>query len=94
MDTWVVRNAFGRQSASFEADMIIPAIDAKPFHTIFIRAPYIEKVGDSVNVLLTYQEKILFAEQGNILAAAFHPELTDDPHIHEYFLRKIRGNLL
>ncbi|MDR3366855.1 MAG: pyridoxal 5'-phosphate synthase glutaminase subunit PdxT [Prevotellaceae bacterium] len=93
MDTWVVRNAFGRQPASFEADMVIPAIDSKPFHAVFIRAPYIEKVGDSVKILLTYQEKILFAEQGNILAAAFHPELTDDTRIHEYFLRKIRNSL-
>jgi 5'-phosphate synthase pdxT subunit len=89
MDTWVVRNAFGRQSSSFEADMIIPVIDDKPFHTVFIRAPYIEKVGDNVKVLLTDQEKILFAEQDNILVAAFHPELTDDTRIHEYFLSKI-----
>jgi 5'-phosphate synthase pdxT subunit len=60
-----------------------------PFHTIFIRAPYIDKVGDNVKVLLTYQDKILFAEQNNFIAAAFHPELTDDTRVHEYFLNKI-----
>jgi 5'-phosphate synthase pdxT subunit len=86
MDTYVERNAFGRQLASFEADMPIPALGGNPFHTIFIRAPYIEKVGDEVTVLLRDGEKILFARQGNLLAAAFHPELTDDTRIHEYFL--------
>jgi 5'-phosphate synthase pdxT subunit len=90
MDTCVERNAFGRQLASFEADMIIPALGYTPFHTVFIRAPYIEKVGDNVKVLLSYQDKILFAEQDNFLAAAFHPELTDDTRIHEYFLSKIQ----
>jgi 5'-phosphate synthase pdxT subunit len=87
MDVCVERNAFGRQLDSFEADMHIPAIGEKPFHTIFIRAPYIDHAGEGVDVLLRHQDKILFARQGNLLAAAFHPELTDDPRIHEYFLR-------
>lgn len=86
MDTWVERNAFGRQQASFEADMPIPALGGRPFHAIFIRAPYIAKVGNAVTVLLRHEEKILFARQGNLLAAAFHPELTDDTRIHEYFM--------
>ncbi|MDR3189434.1 MAG: pyridoxal 5'-phosphate synthase glutaminase subunit PdxT [Prevotellaceae bacterium] len=86
MNACVERNAFGRQLASFEADMPIPALGGKPFHTIFIRAPYIEKVGEEVTVLLRHEGKILFARQGNLLAAAFHPELTDDTRIHEYFL--------
>ncbi|MDR0712543.1 MAG: pyridoxal 5'-phosphate synthase glutaminase subunit PdxT [Prevotellaceae bacterium] len=86
MDTYVERNAFGRQPASFEADMPIPALGGEPFHTIFIRAPYIEKASNEVTVLLSHEEKILFARQGNLLAAAFHPELTDDTRIHEYFL--------
>jgi 5'-phosphate synthase pdxT subunit len=89
MDTCVERNAFGRQLASFEADMAIPVLGETPFHTIFIRAPYIDKIEAGVTVLLTYQDKILFAEQDNFLAAAFHPELTDDTRVHEYFLRKI-----
>jgi 5'-phosphate synthase pdxT subunit len=89
MDTYVERNAFGRQLASFEADMSVPALGKTPFNTIFIRAPYIDKADDNVNVLLSYQDKILFAEQDNFLAAAFHPELTDDTRVHEYFLNKI-----
>jgi 5'-phosphate synthase pdxT subunit len=89
MDTHVERNAFGRQLASFEADMPIPVLGDTPFHTIFIRAPYIDSIGGNVRVLLPYQDKILFAEQDNFLAAAFHPELTDDARVHEYFLSKI-----
>jgi 5'-phosphate synthase pdxT subunit len=89
MDTYVERNAFGRQLASFEADMTIPVLGDMPFHTIFIRAPYIDKVESNVKILLSLQNKILFAEQDKILVAAFHPELTDDVRIHEYFLKKI-----
>jgi 5'-phosphate synthase pdxT subunit len=87
MDTYVERNAFGRQLASFEADMPIPALGSKPYHTIFIRAPYIQKAEEGVTALLTHGGKILFAQQGNLLAAAFHPELTNDTRVHEYFLR-------
>jgi 5'-phosphate synthase pdxT subunit len=92
MDTYVERNAFGRQLASFEADMHISVLGNIPFHTVFIRAPYIDRVEDSVKILLSYQGKILFAEQNNFLAAAFHPELTDDTRIHEYFLQRISAN--
>jgi 5'-phosphate synthase pdxT subunit len=88
MDTYVERNAFGRQLASFEADMPIPALGDAPFHTVFIRAPYIDKVDDGVKTLLSYENKMLFAEQDNFLAAAFHPELTDDTRVHAYFLTK------
>ncbi|MDR2085885.1 MAG: pyridoxal 5'-phosphate synthase glutaminase subunit PdxT [Dysgonamonadaceae bacterium] len=91
MDTYVERNAFGRQLASFEADMSIPVLGDKPFHTVFIRAPYINKVGDNVKVLLSDEGKVLFAEQDNLLAVAFHPELTDDTRVHEYFLNKINN---
>ena len=90
MDTQVERNAFGRQLASFEADMPIPVLGEKPFHTIYIRAPYIDKIENSAKALLELDGKILLAEQDNLLAAAFHPELTDDTRIHEYFLKKIR----
>jgi 5'-phosphate synthase pdxT subunit len=91
MDTHVERNAFGRQLSSFEADMPIPVLGATPYHTVFIRAPYIDKADRDVTVLLRYQDKILFAEQGNLLAAAFHPELTDDTRVHEYFLHHTKG---
>lgn len=90
MDIQVERNAFGRQLASFEADMQIPVLGTAPFHTVFIRAPYIEKVGETVTVLLEYEGKILMAEQANFLVAAFHPELTDDTRLHAYFLEKCK----
>jgi 5'-phosphate synthase pdxT subunit len=90
MDISVERNAFGRQSASFEADMTIPALGDTPFHTVFIRAPHISKAGKGVSTLLAGEDgKILFAEQRNLLAASFHPELTDDLRVHEYFVGKI-----
>jgi 5'-phosphate synthase pdxT subunit len=88
MDIYVERNAFGRQLASFEADMHIPVLGDMTFHTVFIRAPYIDRAENNVNVLLSYQDKILFAEQDNFLAVAFHPELTNDSRVHEYFLNK------
>jgi 5'-phosphate synthase pdxT subunit len=90
MDTYVERNAFGRQLASFEAGMSIPVLGEEPFHTVFIRAPYIDRVDAGVRVLLGYEDKILFVEQENFLATAFHPELTQDTRIHEYFIRLIR----
>jgi 5'-phosphate synthase pdxT subunit len=90
MDTHVERNAFGRQLASFEAMVHIPCLGEEPFHTVFIRAPYIDKVGEGVKVLWEYEGKILFAEQDNFLVAAFHPELTEDTRVHEYFLNKIK----
>ncbi|MBN1462352.1 MAG: pyridoxal 5'-phosphate synthase glutaminase subunit PdxT [Paludibacteraceae bacterium] len=90
MDMHVERNAFGRQLASFEADMQIPVLGTEPFHTVFIRAPYIEKVGETVTVLLEHEGKILMAEQANFLVAAFHPELTDDTRLHGYFMKKCK----
>lgn len=92
VDMHVERNAFGRQLASFEADMPIPILGVEPFHTVFIRAPYIDKVGEGVKVLLSLEEKILLAEQDNFLVAAFHPELTDDTRLHAYFLKMCKEN--
>lgn len=86
MDITVERNAFGRQVDSFEADLTVPAIGEHPFRAVFIRAPYILSVGSSVEVLASFKDKIVFARQGRLLAAAFHPELTKDKRIHRYFL--------
>jgi 5'-phosphate synthase pdxT subunit len=86
MDITVERNAFGRQIASFETDMAIPEIGQPAFHAVFIRAPFITRVGTGVKVLARLDEKILLAQQGNLLAAAFHPELTADMRIHRHFL--------
>ncbi|OGO38861.1 MAG: glutamine amidotransferase subunit PdxT [Chloroflexi bacterium RBG_16_57_11] len=92
MDIKVARNAFGRQVNSFEADLDVPALKAatglkKPYHAVFIRAPMIESVNGEAKVLASLPDKrIVAAQQGHLLATAFHPELTDDTRFHEYFL--------
>ncbi|WP_062309457.1 pyridoxal 5'-phosphate synthase glutaminase subunit PdxT [Alicyclobacillus sendaiensis] len=86
MDVTVRRNSFGRQRESFEADIDIPAIGAPPFPAVFIRAPHIVSVGEGVEVLATYEDRIVAVRQGNLLATSFHPELTDDYRLHQYFL--------
>ncbi len=88
MDICVERNAFGRQVDSFEASLDIPVIGRQPFRAVFIRAPYILETSSGVEVLARFQEKIVFARQGRLLAAAFHPELTGDLRVHQYFLEK------
>jgi 5'-phosphate synthase pdxT subunit len=90
MDITVVRNGFGRQVDSFEADLEIAALGLKPFRGVFIRAPYIEKVSPNIGILASLEEKIVFARQGNFLACSFHPELTDDTRVHQYFLEMVR----
>jgi pyridoxal 5'-phosphate synthase pdxT subunit len=89
MDITVSRNAFGRQVASFEADLLIPAIgdETTPYHAVFIRAPLIESVGAGVETLAQLPNgSIVAARQGRLLATSFHPELTDDDRFHRYFL--------
>lgn len=88
MDIKVKRNAFGRQIASFEADLKISNWE-KPFPGVFIRAPWIEEVGEDVKILAKYNEKIVMTQQNNMLVAAFHPELTNDLRVHKYFLNDI-----
>lgn len=89
MDTKVDRNAFGRQRDSFESALRIPRIPNGPFNAVFIRAPAIVSAGEAVEVLAKLDDVIVAARQGNILALAFHPELTDDTRIHEYFLEMV-----
>jgi len=86
MDTAIDRNAFGRQRESFESPLSLPFIEGGPFNAVFIRAPAIVSAGDGVEVLARLDEFIVAARQGNIVALAFHPELTDDARIHEYFM--------
>jgi 5'-phosphate synthase pdxT subunit len=90
MDTTVDRNAFGRQVNSFEAPLKIKGFD-EPFNAVFIRAPAIVSAGRDVEVLAKLGDKIVAARQGNLLALAFHPELTDDLRLHKYFLQMIPG---
>lgn len=89
MDTVVERNAFGRQVASFETDLLVPALGQNSLHAVFIRAPYLREVAPNVGILAEYDGKIVFARQGNLLASAFHPELTPDHRVHQYFLNMI-----
>ncbi|MFB9279253.1 pyridoxal 5'-phosphate synthase glutaminase subunit PdxT [Cohnella cellulosilytica] len=86
MDMTVARNAFGRQRESFEADLDVKGIDT-PLRAVFIRAPLIKEVGEKVEVLSVYQNEIVTARQGNLLASSYHPELTDDYRLHELFIR-------
>ncbi|MDD5747585.1 MAG: pyridoxal 5'-phosphate synthase glutaminase subunit PdxT [Actinomycetota bacterium] len=95
IDITVNRNAFGRQVDSFEADIEIRGIEREeiPFRAVFIRAPFIEEAGDGVRVMAEVEGKEVMARQGNILVSAFHPELTDDSRVHEYFLRMVRNSI-
>lgn len=92
MDIEVNRNAFGRQVDSFEMDIVIPVIGKEPFNAVFIRAPEILSCGDGVEVLAKVDERVVAARQGNLLALAFHPELTGDMRLHRYFLDLVKGN--
>ena len=83
----VRRNAFGRQRDSFETELEIPALGEKPFPGVFIRAPIIEKANSGVEILATLTDGTIVAvRQDNIVASSFHPELTNDLRIHQYFL--------
>jgi len=84
MDIWVKRNAFGRQRESFQTTLNIKGIGE--FEAVFIRAPAIIKAGSNVEILATFDDYIVAAQQDNIIALTFHPELTDDTKLHKYFL--------
>ncbi len=87
LDVTVRRNAYGRQLGSFRAD--IPFEGVGEFPAVFIRAPYVERAGEGVRILSSHAGKTVAVRQGNMLATAFHPELTEDVRIHEYFLREL-----
>jgi 5'-phosphate synthase pdxT subunit len=87
VDISVRRNAFGRQIDSFEADLSLADLPGGPFRAIFIRAPFVERVGDAVEVLATVDSHAVLCRQGAVTVAAFHPELSDDLRLHDHFLR-------
>lgn len=89
MDTVVKRNAYGSQLDSFQTTIELPEISSTPIPLIFIRAPYIESIQGDVKVLAKVADKIVAAEQDNMLVTAFHPELTNDLSFHKYFCTKI-----
>ena len=86
MDIVVRRNAFGRQVDSFEHDLDIAGFNGAKFRGVFIRAPYIVEAGPQVEILARVNGHGVLARQGGLLAAAFHPELTDDPRLHKLFV--------
>lgn len=93
MDMRAVRNFFGRQGESFEAPLTIPLLGRESFPGVFIRAPVVEKVWGEAEPLATYNGKIVAVQQGRLLAAAFHPELTEDLRLHKYFVKLILDTL-
>jgi 5'-phosphate synthase pdxT subunit len=90
MDIKISRNAFGPQKESFEADLQVKGLD-RPYRAVFIRAPAIGEVGRGVEVLASIGDTVVAARQGNLLALAFHPELTQDPRIHQIFLKMLEA---
>jgi 5'-phosphate synthase pdxT subunit len=97
IDISVLRNAYGRQVDSFEADINVPALPGGPFHAVFIRAPVVESVGPAVEVLATVknsrsrEEQPVAVREGSVMASSFHPELTNDTRFHAYFLDIVRS---
>ncbi len=87
IDITVRRNAFGRQNDSAEVDLPVAVLGSKPFPAIFIRAPWIERVGPSVELLAERNGHGVMVREGNVLGTSFHPELTNDPRVHAYFLK-------
>ncbi len=93
MDIAVRRNAFGRQRESFETDLSIPVLGENPFPGVFIRAPLIEEASSGVEIIARLTDGTsVAARQGELLASAFHPELTNDLRFHQYFLDIVTGN--
>jgi pyridoxal 5'-phosphate synthase pdxT subunit len=92
IDMTVRRNAFGRQLDSFESDIVVSGAGAAPFRAVFIRAPWVEEVGASVEVLATEPStgKIVAVRQGQALATAFHPELAQDNRVHKIFIDMVK----
>lgn len=98
IDMTARRNAFGRQVDSFEASVPIDGVDGPPFHAVFIRAPWVERVGPGVEVLGTVADgpaagRIVAVRQGQLLATAFHPELTGDLRVHQLFVELVRSRV-
>jgi 5'-phosphate synthase pdxT subunit len=100
VDMVVRRNAFGRQVDSFECELAVTGVDGGPVHAVFIRAPWVESVGEGVEVLARVPDipasgvaagRIVAVRQGSVLATAFHPELTGDERVHRLFVETVRA---
>lgn len=86
MNISIKRNDYGRQADSFEAEL---DVFGKPFNGVFIRAPVIDSVQGNCKTLVEFEGKPVMVEQGNLLVSTFHPELTHDSRIHEYFVKMV-----
>jgi 5'-phosphate synthase pdxT subunit len=91
IDITVRRNAFGRQNDSAEIEMVIPVLGSQPFPAIFIRAPWIERIGPGVRLLAERDGHGVMVREGNVLGTSFHPELSQDARVHGYFLEMVRA---
>src|SRR3954454_22438416 len=90
MGTLCVRNAFGRQVRSFEADLDIPGVEGGPVRAVFIRAPWLAEHGEGVEILASVDGHPVAARQDNLLVISFHPEIAGEDRVHELFLRSLR----
>ena len=90
LDVQVERNSFGRQQDSFEVEISMDSINIPKFNGVFIRAPSIVEIGDNVETVSKFNEKIVAVKQNNMLGTAFHPELTSDVSLHKYFVNMIK----
>jgi 5'-phosphate synthase pdxT subunit len=91
LDATAKRNAFGRQLQSFEADLEVNGTGDEPLRAVFIRAPWVETYGSEVKVLASHEGHPVAIRDGNVLACAFHPELTDDSRMHALFMAMATG---
>lgn len=90
LDVVVERNAFGRQKESFEAYLDIPALGGRKFKGVFIRAPAVREIGPQVKVISKLHEVIVAVQQHSMVGTAFHPELTEDTRLHQFFVNMVK----
>lgn len=90
IDITTRRNAFGRQLASFEQDISLAGLDDPPFRAVFIRAPWVERLGQGVEILAELRGHPVAVKQDNVSAFSFHPELTTDDRLHSWFVTSCR----
>jgi len=89
LDVVIERNAFGRQNDSFETDLYIPILGRDAYKGIFIRAPVITEIGNGVNTIAKFNNRIVAVNHKNIIATAFHPELSGDDRLHRHFIKSV-----
>ncbi len=92
LDIKLERNSFGRQRESFEADVSMDSIDIPKFNGVFIRSPSVSDVGSDIEVLAKFNERIVAVKKDNVIATAFHPELTEDISLHKYFVNLVNAS--